>query len=423
MEMRRTVFLSLLVMGMVLACQTASGAAAAPAGKEPVTLVLANYFDGTRIPLMEAQLKLFQEQYPWITVVNKAVGATATTVERDLVSILAGSPPDVWMVDRIRIPEFVDQGVLQPLDEFMKQDNFDMSIFYPSEQRLFQYKGKYYSLPMMAASMSLLYYNRELLAQGGFNKDAAPKTWQEFLQMAVRLQRVDADGRVQINGGDISYFPRHRLAQLAYTNGAQIYNDPFNINYLTDSVREAADWAMEFVKMVPNGGSLAAGTKVFQLHGEWTYFTAKAASPELDLVIALMPHGPRGETVNLIAAAWSYAIPVGVKHPYESWLLIKFLTTSEEGAKVFAFEQGRPSPVIRFNLDRRYFDVNPYWHIIAETMNKSVVATPSPLAEQFYRTDVKYYSQLLSLSQGREAILTNLQEEINAIVADYQSRR
>jgi len=423
LKMRRTVAVMMLalVVALTLTVQLASSAASASAGREPVTLVLANYFNGARIPLVDYQLQLFQEKYPWITVINQVTSSSA--VEKYLVSIAAGSPPDVWMFDRIRIPEFVESGLIQPLDDFMQQDGFDMNLFYPSEQQLCQYKGKYYSLPMMAAGMSLLYYNRELLAQGGYNRDGAPKTWQEFLQMATRLQRIGSDGKVQINGGDISYFPRYRLAQLAYTNGARIYDDPFNINYLTDSVREAADWAVEFAQRVPVGGAMAAGTRVFQTHGEWFYFTTKATNPELDLGIALLPHGPRGETVNLSGAAYSYGIPVGVKHPYESWLLIKFLTTSEEAGRIIAFEQGRPSSVIRFNLDRRYFETNPFWHVVAENLNRTIGIAPSPLAVKFYTTDVKYYEQLLSLNQSREEILNNLQKEIENHIADYRAGR
>lgn len=409
-----------LTLTLLFGCMNASAApSATSAARSPVNLVLANFWTGTRIPLMEANLQKFHELYPWITVTNQVTATGKAIDEKYFVSIAAGTPPDVWMVQRNRIPEFVEKGMLQPLDPFMQQDAFNMNIFYKSEQQACQYKDKTYSLPMPSTSLALLYYNRTLLAAGGYGADQAPKTWDELRAMASRLQRIAPDGRVEVSGGDISYLPTYRLAQYAYTNGAKIFNGPFDINYLTSQVRETVNWAVDFVNRVPTGGSIKLNTRVFESYGEWHYYDLKTQVPDLDLGIALLPHGPNGEMVNLIGGGWSYGIPVGVKHPYESWLLIKFLTASEEGAKVFAFAQGRPSPVSKFTQDRRYYEQNPYWGVIGETLNRSIVITPSPVSQQIIDADIKYWTQLLKRTESPEAVLTKLQDEVSVIVSSY----
>jgi ABC-type glycerol-3-phosphate transport system substrate-binding protein len=126
--------------------------------------------------------------------------------------------------------------------------------------------------------------------------------------------------------------------------------------------------------------------------------------------------------MSIAAAGWSYGIPANVKHPYESWLLIKFLTTTES-AKTFAFEQGRPSPVVKFNQDKRYFDKNPFWNVIGESLNRSVVATPHPLASRFADADKKYYGQLLAGTESPDNVLNKLQAEINTAISEYKAGR
>lgn len=81
----------------------------APSDREPVTLTISHVWNGTRIPLMKAQLKAFEEQYPGIKVEH--IVSTNTNFERELVAIAAGTSTGVLMVDRIRIPEFVESGV------------------------------------------------------------------------------------------------------------------------------------------------------------------------------------------------------------------------------------------------------------------------------------------------------------------------
>lgn len=416
--MKRSMMYLLLCIMVISAISVQAASTNGTAQREPVKLVLANHWTGARIPLMDEQLREFERLYPWVTVENQVGSPGQTADQKYTVAIISGAGPDVWMVQRNRVPEFVEKGLLQPLDAFMEQEAFSMSIFYPSEQASCQYKNNTYVLPMPAASLSLLYYNRTLLAEGGYSPDKPPATWDEMLAMALRLQRISPDGRVEISGGDIKYLPTFRLAQFAYANGAQIFNGPFDINYLTDEVRQTVNWGMEWVQRVPAGGAMALGTLVFEPYGEWYYFDLQNRAPDLDVGIALLPHGPSGELQNIVGGGWSYGIPADAKHPYESWLLVKFLTASE-AARNFAFSQARPSPVIKYTQDRRYFDQNPYWHIIGETLNRSVVVSPTPVMQQILNADIRAWQAVMKGQESPEAILTKLQNDVDVIIADY----
>lgn len=388
--------------------------------REPVTLTLYNIWGGSRIPLMEEQLRRFEEKYPWITVQNQ-VGGHDLIEEQALVAIASGAPPDVLMIDRLNIPAFVEGGYIQPLDPFIAKSDLDLSIFYDSEIQSCQYKGKTYTLPLPTASLSLLYYNRALFAESGLDPNQPPETWDQMAQYAKRIQRISADGTVEICGASINYFPRHRLAQLAYCNGATIFGeDGLSFNYLEPEVHETARWVADFVSSVPIGGNFQEGTRAMETNGEWVFFYIKKGNPNLDFGMGLVPHGPQGEYRNVVAAAWSYGIPAGVKHPYESWLLVEFLTTSEEGAKYFTFEQARPSPVREFTQDPAYFDINPYWDVIGQALERSVSIPPSPVARKVIDADVHWYNQIINGVESPQSALTKLQEQIEGIMKDYE---
>ena len=388
----------------------------AVAAQEKITLTLANIWGGTRIPLMERVIEEFEAKYPWIEVQNFVGGQDM--LDAQLIAIAAGSPPDVLMVDRLRLLEYVSQDLLLPLDPFIAQSGLDLGIFFPGERALSQLNGVTYVLPMPTASLSLLYYNRDIFSRRGLDPDAPPQTFNDFSRTALLLQEIDGNGDVRVGGGSIAYFPRHRMAQLGALNGARVLGGSELVpNYLDSRMREAAEWAAEFAASVVPGGSLALGEKAMETHGEWRYFEMKQESPTTDIGIALVPHGPDGEYVNLAAAAWSFGIPRGVAHPYESYLLIEHLTASES-AQFFAFEQGRPSPVIEFSRDPRYYELNPFWDVVIQSLERSIGAPPSTVAQKVIDADIKWYGAMLSGAESPLNALTHLQNEVEAILAN-----
>lgn len=391
--------------------------------REPVTLTFFNRWGGARIPLMQTVIDRFQQEYPWITIDNQPGDGQAQ--ERAIVSMAAGTPPDIMMIDRLWIPDFAEKGLLIPLDEFIEKDGVDLSIFFPAEISTAQYQGKTYTLPMPSSHIGLLYYNRDMFAASGLDPDAPPKTWDELLQYGRLLQRLDGSGNPEIVGASIDNFPRFHMAQMGYLNGAQVFGpDGLSLDYLSPEMKEAAEFVAELVARVPRGGNFVQGTRAMETNGEWRYFEITQANPSIDVGIGLMPYNESfGKSVNLMPGVWSYGIPAGVKHPYESWLFIKFLTTSEEGAKFFALEQGRPSPVIEFSRDPAYFEQNPYWDVVIEAMISSVPMPPTPLGQQLFTTDLKWYNQLLSGTRDPINILNDLQAEVDALIADYQRNR
>ena len=371
-----------------------SAGAGAQTQREPVTLRFWNGWGGARIPLMEKMIADFEALYPWIKVENEVIGLGIDRIEKLLLAVAAGSPPDVAMVDRVDIPNFVRKDVLVPLDDFIRADGLDLSIFYESEIGSAQYEGRTWGLPIpTAGAKQLLFYNIDLVLQAGMSENDIPKNWAELEAAARRLTRFNADGTLEVLGFDPTIVPDAGWDYWLISNRGRIISEDARTLYLqTSDAADTLEWLKSFVDSVAGGyqnvkaftASFARGVRGLSLEGSWRWYEIKAYDPNLNMGISLPPAGPKGEPVNLVDRGWSYAIPKGAKHPYESWLLIQYMTTHPDAACWFMHQQGRPSPVRTCNQDPALFENNPYMNVIGEALVRGYQIPISPIHSQLF---------------------------------------
>ena len=94
-----------------------------------------------------------------------------------------------------------DAGFWMELDPLIDSHNYDMSPYFEEGLKHITWNGKLYALPYKGHSgPSLLWYNKEMLAEAGFT-DPAPKTYDELIEMAKQLVKdKDGDGKTDIWG-------------------------------------------------------------------------------------------------------------------------------------------------------------------------------------------------------------------------------
>ncbi|HXV27364.1 MAG TPA: ABC transporter substrate-binding protein, partial [bacterium] len=97
--------------------------------------------------------------------------------------------PDVFLMDVAWVAQFAASGWLEPLDTFVLNDNYDLSVYFDAVLKSADsYKGKLIALPVFIDG-GLLYYRRDLLEQAGFTQP--PKTWDELIQMSLAVQNEE----------------------------------------------------------------------------------------------------------------------------------------------------------------------------------------------------------------------------------------
>ncbi|MBA4379229.1 MAG: ABC transporter substrate-binding protein [Anaerolinea sp.] len=185
------------------ACQAATPTATQPAATEPVAvtetpvppppppppakpveITLWHQYDKANAALLDILVGEFNSAHPNIkvtAVIQPSYDEYKTLLKA---AILSGTTPDVATVDLIWVPEYVKDGALQPLDEFISSDSqFNINDFYPMLTNYDIMDGKRYGLPFTVNNMQLI-WNKDLFTKSGLDPEKPPKTWDEMKAMA-----------------------------------------------------------------------------------------------------------------------------------------------------------------------------------------------------------------------------------------------
>lgn len=404
---------------------------------EVVTIRLLHGWDGTRLPLMQEMLDDFQAQYPWFQVETELTPLGDHRIEKFLVAVASGTPPDVVMIDQADLPSFVSMGVLHSLDPFIERDGIDLGMFYEPEIISSQYAGSTYALPMATAgAKQLLYYNLDIIEEMGVSQIDMPRTWDELERVARKLTQRDLEGNLTLLGFNPLHVPDAGWDFWLYSNGGQaLSDDARTVTVNTDRAFETVDWLTSFVNEINGGisamnqlgdvtwGGLLTQRMALSLGGSWEWFRLRATNPELRLGIAMPPAGAYGEPVNLVDKGWAYAIPAGVANPDASWELLKWLTIEESAAGWFMQEQGRPSPVRAFNLGPELEAANPYLPVIGEALEAGYVIPVTPIHTRLFGRIRQVPHQVLNERLGIREVLEETQRAAQIMLDEMWAER
>lgn len=415
---------------------------------KPVTINFWNWWDGTRQPLMDKVISEFQKEYPWITVRSQIQSWADLAAGKILAAYAAGTPPEVMMARRMDIFALVDLGAIIPITDFVKRDNLDLSIFYPSEVNAFRYEGELWTLPLPTVGLndSFYFYNREMFEEKGLNPDRPPETWSSLLEVNRKLTEKNAAGEITYLG--VRAWPS-QFVPFLYSNAGQFLSpDLKKVAFDGPEGMQAAEFMGDIVKMT---GSLwgfvskydpqATGTS-FISGREAIYFSnvslmnsiiqqAVEKKRRLDWWgIGLMPHNDRNPKakstgVSGISYGWGYVIPKGIpKEKQEAaWLFIKFLTTDVRGTGFFSLAQGRPSPVRKFNEAPEFRKLNPNFDRLLLALQTEVPFPGLPVQKELYDTVISTFWSVVDGSKEPRELVTSAAEKAQVILDQYWAKR
>jgi multiple sugar transport system substrate-binding protein len=197
-------FVGLMVMLMlvVTACgsvQPANQGGSTPAPtkeqKKKITVVMAQYSDVTT-PYWEQVKKDFEDANPDIAV-DLQVIYWDQLHQRLTTMIGAGQTPDLINVATAWLPEYVEAGVVAPVDDIIEKEF--KGQFIDALLNYAKIDGKTYGVPI-AVSARALYYNKDIFANAGVTNP--PKTWAELVAVAQKVNKP----------GELAGFASHMTA-------------------------------------------------------------------------------------------------------------------------------------------------------------------------------------------------------------------
>ena len=348
----------------------------------PVTIVWEHGYSGGKYP--ENITAGFQQKFSNAKIDFRAITFDNTGYAKMYAEAAAGNMGDIvpFLPAHYQMWPAAKRGVIRPIDDLLKSDNYDLNQFFPPFVDQQRWEGKIWGLPGFGwTGHDAIILNTKSFADAGVPvpEETSPNwTMEGIYELAVKLTKQNKSGSgdkierfgLQIGDSNIQIVPQAR----AYM-GEVLNAEGTKIMLGEGGGLKAAKWAYDLVfteKVVPLPGtfSVAQGQTLFALGrlamyqgGSLESFTAPLTIKDPSLVeikMLLLPKRSDGKWPNqLRAGAWQ--INSKSQNPDWSFEFIKYLS-SREGILIFN-KSGQGSFVRPDIFDDPYFTDNKFFPV------------------------------------------------------------
>ena len=274
----------------------------------------------------------FKAKYPKVTVDYQPVAGDYPAAM--VAKFSAHQPPDVFYVDSGVAPDWIKQGVLQPLDDWSSSRNFDTSQFYSGYLNAFKgTDGKTYGYPKDGNTLGMA-YNPDMLAAAGVQP---PTTYEEMVtvgkalkdkgmtaySLSASLDRILAF--VYGDGGSLLSADKKSSAidKPGFKEAITFYLNLFKQGYAKTPSDLGVDWS---------GKAIGEKKVAIIFEGGWLDSYMHGSFPNVPYKWMEMPKGTAGKST--LAFTVSYSVGKDSPHKDAAWLLLTYLT-GQEGMKLW----------------------------------------------------------------------------------------
>jgi multiple sugar transport system substrate-binding protein len=264
----------------------------------------------------------FPAVYPKIEVDYQPIAGDYRTVM--ITKISSHEVPDLFYVNAEYAPEWIDQGFLEPLDDYIAKSGMDTSQFFEGYLDTFKGKdGTIYGLPKDGNTIALA-YNSGIVT-------AAPTTMDELVTAAKGLKgTADLKAPMCLNPG------LDRGLAFLYAQGGELLNADGTASAIqTDASKAAVQWYLDLFKdglgMTPAqlgsgwcGEALGKKQVAMIFEGGWLDPAMTGTYPDVKYAWAEMPVGSSGKPVT-ISFTVSYSIGADSINKDQAFVLLSYL--------------------------------------------------------------------------------------------------
>lgn len=336
-----------------------------------------------------------------------------------LTSILSEDPPDlVFLVTPVA--KWATRLALTPLDDLIKRDSFDSSIFFPALWNEMRFHNNIYALPLYSNSYAF-FYNKRLFREAGLDPEKPPKTWNEVREYTAKLNKRNKQGNYTQMGFIPNYGNIQTVLLMAWELGAQmLLNNGTKILLTDEPTLKAFNWIMNYYKdnKVKDVSTFSAGFGFADQHG---FISEKLAMMVLDnsfpdqikLYNKNLEYGvadiPSFEGYSPVSStgSWWFAIPRGAKNKEAAWELMKFAVQKDIQLKEAIKQQELlfPSNKEAAN-DPAFLSLNAPNRVFTDLLGHSKTPAIVPLAHDVFWRE---------FMGAQERVIHNIQSPFDAL--------
>lgn len=359
-----------LILTAILVLSVFAGCGSKNSGPVELTLQL---WDEAQQPVIQENVDKFNaahdgqihvtiEQIPWGTYWTK-LDASLETPEA----------PDVfWM--NVYVYKYADAGLLEPLDSYIKKDNFDTSIYAQGRLDAFNLSGVQYALPKGLDSVAVA-LNTEIFSR--YNVDLPKEGWTWDDMRAIADQLKDA---IAAAGGSEYPIVMELDAQpswmnFLYQNGGYFLSDDGKTTGVAepaskDAIQQVVD-LMDKGQMAPYSVlSETKGTDLFisgqagiVFIGSWKSSVLEGSSLAQEGNVQLIQMPAMAVNNKTCMGGLGYVMAANCQHKAEAWEFMKYITgkdamtrEAEAGIDIPAYLDAQAGYVANFkNINAQVF--------------------------------------------------------------------
>lgn len=266
---------------------------------------------------------------------------------------------DVFAFDGFWVPEFVDAGLLKPLDEVagdVVNEWEGWGHISPGIQAILGYQGDLYGIAA-GTDVRQIFYRRDIFEEAGIAVPWQPTSWEDILATARILKEAGVEMPLQVNAatamGEATTMQGWDMVLLGagehmydFEQGKWIVSSPAILNALKfyDIVYNQEELGDARMQLVADGrdrsfAEFAAGNIAMLVEGDW--FWRSAILNQMDKEVrdevvtwAKMPAmepgmGYRGQDFVTISGGTGWVLNPNTENPEEAWALLAHMSSQD----------------------------------------------------------------------------------------------
>jgi multiple sugar transport system substrate-binding protein len=311
-------------------------APAIPASAQQKTITIATHYTDEQMRPLNACFRRYEAENPGIRIVHQQA-TFRDFLQTILTARIGGRSPDIYNVYSIWGVQLVSNGVLDapPSDviDFVQREYEARTVDAATVG------GKIWGVPA-EVSTYLLVYNKELLKNAGF--PAPPKTWNELADMAGKITRTDAQGKITVAGYAFGPTPAnavHPFRTLLFSRGKELFTDGLRSTNLTSP--EAVEIVSKQAELFRNNVTstsvqvrdFPSGSVGMMITANWFKDTLRQGLGDaFDRVVGVAPI-PGGDDWRTYQYSFYYGVDARSRNKPDAWRLVRWLNAPQAAGK------------------------------------------------------------------------------------------
>ena len=273
---------------------------------------------------LRTTIRGFEKSHPTFTVNYAPINGDYPAAM--LAKFAARKPPDVFYVDSNVAPDWMSQGVLEPLDSYVKKTHFNTKAFFPRLLSAFKYKGHIYGFPKDWSPLAME-TNNAMMAKAGVKP---PKTWAQLKTVAQKVKAANPGP-----GAPLCIDPDWaRLLAFVYQNKGSFLNAKKTaptvksaavrgaINYYAGFQKDGLSGTHDKLGVGWCGEALGKEKAAIIFEGNWVVGYMHDTFPNVRYTISPMP---KGKVNGNLGFTVSYSMGKNTKNKNAAWTLLSYL--------------------------------------------------------------------------------------------------